>query len=257
MKLRFLICFFILFSKYSFGQGYEFEYEIIFSGDDVRFYGDIYYTTSLKSEPQLLYGFYQLQPKYNPNKPYSIKTVTGQKSISINDGYINSITINNGKVQVCGIVTWNTPSSGDKTFTFDYTNIFPYFEYHNEFLYKAKFWSSLSPYGYGIEYNFKFYPNFKSTTSSDTDSLYFYDKVNISFTKGFPLSAYKGKGRWQWRIGDGGWNDIPSCLINDNEPHCISVCGKDLINENEIREYAGKYIHFRINNLVKTCCETV
>ena len=30
-----------------------------------------------------------------------------------------------------------------------------------------------------------------------------------------------------------------------------------MINENEIREYAGKYIHFRINNPVKTCCETV
>lgn len=253
MRRLFLFCLLLIFCLQSLGQHYVLEYDINHrhtSGRDVRFYHTLEYVTSNGSVGTFNVIWADVGKR------------TGSIKVDCSQGFVHRIHTVDGSIQMYAL-GWNPPDRGDKTFEIDYSNYVTEFNvsftnnYWAEYYWTMLFFPFWVSSRYAVDCRFKFYPNFKSTTSSDTDSLYYYDKVNISFTKGFPLSAYKGKGRWQWRIGDGGWNDIPSHLINDNEPHCISVCGKDLIKETEIREYAGKYIHFRINNPVKTCCETV
>lgn len=147
------------------------------------------------------------------------------------------------------IITWLKPDRGNETFGFDYMNSDTDFDVYLTENYWAEFyWTMLLvPFWvssrYAVDCRFKFYPIIRKT--SNTDILHRYEKVDVSFSEGFPMEVYRNK--WEYRIGDEkDWHKVDESLIKYSHPHRISVCSNDLLNEKEFAMNMGKDIHFRI-----------
>ena len=247
MKGKILFILLLLLTAYNVsGQYYKLEYNFGYNGDGVRFYGNVYYTTSNNSTHSNFVSLYQ----HNGSKVGSI-------NIPISNGEYARIRTDDGYVQMKTIFGWNTPTRGNETFSFDFTKDTTEITFNEVKNYWLEYYWSLAiiPYvqnrRYSINYWFKLYPVFKKTTKN-IHSLPSDTKVQLSFTAGFPKEAYLG--RWQYLIANGDWIKVPDSLIDVNNPHYINVCSRDLMDEESIRKHTGSSIQFRISNPVKEDC---
>lgn len=239
MRKLFLLSCLLVFVLQSFGQHYVLEYEIDHrhtAGRDVQFCHTLEYKTN----------------KGYVGKLNVINEDAGKKSGSINiacsQGFVTRIHTIDGRIKM-KIITWHKPDRGNETFGFDYMNSDTDFDVYLTENYWAEFyWTMLVvPFWvssrYAVDCRFKFYPIIRKT--SNTDILHRYEKVDVSFSEGFPMEVYRNK--WEYRIGDEkDWHKVDESLIKYSHPHRISVCSNDLLNEKEFAMNMGKDIHFRI-----------